>query len=471
MCRFSSLVRAAALLLSVLVFSSCATTPRSLLFAEADAAVQSGEYEQALACINEASDALYGSRDDVLYHLDKGMLHFYAGNHSESIDHLHQAEHLIEWYFTRSIRQIGASFLLNDTQLDYPGEDFEDIYLNVFKALSYLALDDSEGALVEIRKISNKLNLLEDTYRTIAREYSSADETRGVDFEAGDSQFHNSALARYLSLVMYRGQRNFDSVWIDWQYIRQAFASQGHLYPFPLPFTDQIAAVPDDSRLSVVAFTGQSPVKLASTLWIRTHEDYVTVITATEHDRIGRIVDGYGFIPFPGAEEGYRFKLELPRMELRGSEIDQIAVFADGKKLGELGKLEDLQQIALETFQLRQPLVFLKSVLRTVTKGITSEAAGSAIEKAGQGSFFGELAAFIAKVITQEAIDSTEQADLRISRYFPAFAYAGEWDLPAGDYQIEIAYYRHGRRVFLDDLGLVSVRPDHPNLVTARYQR
>lgn len=471
LCRFSSLFRAAALLLSVLVFSSCATTPRSLLFAEADNAVQRGEYEQALACINDAADALYGSRDEVLYHLDKGLLHFYAGNHAESIEHLHQAEHLIEAYFTKSMRQIGASFLLNDTQLDYPGEDFEDIYLNIFKALSYLALDDRDGALVEIRRINNKLNLLEDTYRTIAREYSASDEARGVDFDAGDSQFHNSALARYLSLVMYRGQRNFDSVRIDWQYLRQAFTAQRHLYSFPIPLTEQVSSVPEDSRLSVLAFTGQAPVKLASTLWVHTYEDYVTVITASEHDQIGRIIDGYGFIPFPGAEEGYRFKLELPRMELRGSEIDQVIVYADGRKLGELGKLEDIQQIALETFQLRQPLVFLKSVLRTVTKGIASEAAGSAIESAGQGSLFGELVAFIAKVITQEAIDSTEQADLRMSRYFPAFAYVGEWDMPEGDYQMEIGYYRHGRRVFLEDLGQVRVRPDHPNLITARYQR
>ncbi|MBC8414739.1 hypothetical protein H8E50_13880, partial [bacterium] len=198
------------LLLSV--FSGCATTSRNTLFREVDQAYESGNYTIAQAYIESNKEKLYREKDKVLYHLETGMLDFYSSEYSESNRHLDQAELLIEEYFTKSISQAASSLLINDLQLDYRGEDFEDIYLNIFKALNYLSLNDSDAAFVEVRRISNKLNLLEDKYAKLAQAYTQSDKNQGVIIKSGPSRFYNSALARYLSLLMYRAEGNYDGV-------------------------------------------------------------------------------------------------------------------------------------------------------------------------------------------------------------------------------------------------------------------
>ncbi len=76
----------------------------------------------------------------MLYYLDLGMLHHYAGNYAKSNEFLQKAEYAIEELFTASVSKIATSLLLNDNALDYSGEDYEDIYLNIFKALNFIAL-------------------------------------------------------------------------------------------------------------------------------------------------------------------------------------------------------------------------------------------------------------------------------------------------------------------------------------------
>ena len=154
---------------------------------EIDEAAQAGNFETAVQTLENESSDLYGNRDDVLYYLDSGILYFYNRDYQKSIQQFNEAELLIEEYFTKSMSQAAASLLLNDNQMDYPGEDFEDIYLNVFKAVAFMQAGDNEAAFVEVRRINNKLNLLEDKYQGLAARYNQADDA-AVDMEPGESQ-------------------------------------------------------------------------------------------------------------------------------------------------------------------------------------------------------------------------------------------------------------------------------------------
>ncbi|SIQ74035.1 hypothetical protein SAMN05920897_11416 [Alkalispirochaeta americana] len=458
--------RALAGALFVLVLSSCAST-RNTLFIETDEAAQQGDFSRAARIVEENVDTLYGRRDGVLYYLDSGMLLHYADSPAESSQRLSEAERLIEEYFTRSISQAAATFLINDTMRDYAGEDFEDIYLNVFKALNFNALGQTDGALVEARRINIKLNLLEDKYQSLAKGYAQADEAEGPEIQPGESRFYSSALARYLSLVLRRGDGDMDGVRIDWELLQEAFREQSNLYDFPLPFTDEVMQRPDDARISVLVFTGRSPIKVAQTLWVLTRDGAVDIVRAEEDEHLGRVIEGYHSFAFPGVQSGYRFKFELPRMQLRGSEITRIRVMADGRPLGDVQLLENMEQIALDTFQIREPIIFLKTVTRTIIKGIAGQRAGQAMREAGSGSLFGMAAGLAGSIATDIALDASEQADLRISRYFPAYAYAGEWDLPSGEYDIAVEYYRGSSRVHVDQVGTVKVDRNSPNLISS----
>lgn len=127
-----------ALLTLLLSTAGCLTLGRNTLFLNADREYQLGNYTAARTIVENNKSEFYRDQDQVLYHLEAGMLSFYNQSAADAIGHLEKAEQLIEEYYTKSITQAAGSWLINDLQVDYSGEDFEDIYCNIFKALSYL---------------------------------------------------------------------------------------------------------------------------------------------------------------------------------------------------------------------------------------------------------------------------------------------------------------------------------------------
>ncbi len=455
-------------IVAVVLLASCTTT-RNERFVELDGMVREGEFGTAVSQIEDDRDDLYGNREQLLFYLDTGMLYFYDEQFDESIRRFHEAERLIEELFTRSITQAAATFLLNDNAQDYSGEDFEDIYLNVFKAASFIEQGNIEGAFVEVRRINNKLNLLEDKYRGLAEEYNRSEDA-AIEVATGESRFFNSALARYLSLVMYRAEGDFDSARIDWQEIQEAFAAQANLYDFPIPFDDTVIEPADGARLSVLSFVGEAPLKRADALYIITLDNAVQIVAASEGDEGVLVPEGYASFFYPGIEGGYTFNFELPRMELRGSDVERIRVVVDGRPLGDLRRLEDIERIAVDTFEIRRTLIFIKTVTRTIVKGIIAQQGTELLEEAvGSDTLLGGAVGLFGSIAAGVAVDASEEADLRVSRYFPAYAYVGEWDIPAGTYDIEIEYFGARGLLHVEDFGRVLIEDDGLNFLSSSY--
>jgi hypothetical protein len=267
---------------------------------------------------------------------------------------------------------------------------------------------------------------------------------------------------------MYRADGNYDGARIDWEEMQEAFAQQSNLYDFPLPLDRSVIEPTDDARLSVLAFTGEAPVKRAETLYVVTFDDRVEIIYAGEGDQGTLIPENYAGFYYPGVEGGYRFKFQLPRMVLRGSEVNRIRVVVDGEPVGELDMLESMEQIALDTFQVREPLIFLKTVTRTIVKGIAAQKGKEQMQAAGEesGSLLGMAAGLIGSVATDIAVDASEQADLRVSRFFPAYAHVGEWEVDPGTRTVEIEYYGRNGLIRVETVGPVTMRPGALNFVT-----
>ena len=110
------------------------------VYAKMDAGVQAGSYDHALTVLDKekgtARKTIYSSKNEILLYLDRGMIKHYAGMYDESSRDLEMAEQLIEEAFTKSISQEIGSYLLNDNVKDYSGEDYEDLYINVFNSLN-----------------------------------------------------------------------------------------------------------------------------------------------------------------------------------------------------------------------------------------------------------------------------------------------------------------------------------------------
>jgi hypothetical protein len=392
------------------LFFSCASgNPHR----QAESLAQRGEYRESLALIEKDKKSLYRNKDAVLYYLDAGMLNHYMADYRRSMELLQEGERAIEAAYTKSITMEISTYLVNDTAQEYAGEDYEDIYINTFNALNYYHEDAIEDAMVEIRRMNNKLAFLATKYGIIVDNMQKQALSEGTEIpsdpSAAQAAFTNSALARYLGMLFYRGNGNLDDARIDRDQIRLAFANNPSVYPYPVPASlDGELPVPEGkARLNVIAFSGSAPVK---------EEEVIRIL-------------------IPNARY---IKIALPVMVSRPSVVDRIVVRFDSGESFDLELLEDIGTIATATFKERAHLAYLKAVLRGTIKGVASSVMGGMGDEM-EGNTGTVLS--LLSIGTQLFAEASEKADLRISRYFPAKAYVGGITLDPGLYSYSIIYY------------------------------
>jgi len=434
-------------------------------YAGVDRMLAQGDFSTAKAQIENSRFLHYGNKDRALYFLDLGLLQHYLGEYKASNDSLEQAERAMDDAFVKSVSRGTASLLLNDNVLEYAGEDYENIYVNVFKALNCLALDNFDGAFVEIRRIDEKLKVLESRYWKIADKYNEAREM-DKPFTVGKNRFQNSALGRWLSLLIYRAEGRLDAAAIDLKKIDQARRLQPDMYNFNAPDLSAALEPPaaETARVSFLALAGQAPEKRADTFWIHTQLNQIFIAASQEHRYGGQQLSGFNSIYWPGIDPGYTFKFQLPRLEKRGTRVRAIGITVDGRRGPWLSQIESLENAAEAAFEIQKPLITLKTISRTVTKGIAAAQAQKAAEEKwgeSQGLLTGLLAGF--------GVSITENADLRISRFFPARASIAEMDLRPGTHRIAFEYYDAGGMLLFKDIRNIDIQRSGLNLIESFY--
>lgn len=455
-------------LIIIIIIIGCSSTKTNVSqYGEIDQKLYSGNYQAAISQVEASKEKVYKEKDKVLYYLNLGMLYHYAGEHEKSNNFLTKAEYAIEDLFTKSASKIATSILLNDNALDYSGEDYEDIYLNVFKALNYINLNETDAAFVEINRINLKLGKLDDKYKDLGDKMSAGmakksdedlkDENK-PDFKPAKNKFHNDALGKLISMLLYRSENDWDDAKMDLDKIKEAWQSQGQIYNFSMPQLDTYLERTDETKVDILSFIGKSPIKKAATYYITTFDGYVN-ITSTEPVEFSQTMS------WP-CKAGKHFKFSLPYIAKRGSVVDKISVEVDGVKKKELKLVENMENVAHTTFKVKAPLIYVKSVVRTILKGLAAEKAKEKMDDEIANSYLG----FAAKMATNVAVDMTENADLRISRFFPAQAMIGEIELPSGMHNINVKYFdSNNQLLYTNNIGDVFVSSSGINLIESFY--
>jgi len=436
-------------LLSFFIFLilSCATNPAE--YKNIDNSIENNKYAAAVDEITARQGSkkpLYPEKNAVMLFLDKGMLEYYAGDNKNSSKSLQEAERLIEEAYTKSITAGFMSYILNDNTKEYPGEDFEDIYINIFNALNYYKRGDLDGALVEIRKLSaanGKLDILAGKYdykdpnSGASLEELAQKEAEGAQSPKGKKvEFNNCALARYLAVLFYLADGQTDSARIEYEQLQRAFLTNRSVYKNQIPkIAAQLNNVPKGkAMLNIIAFSGLSPVK---------EEEII-------------------MYPFPM----FQFSIlttanfKLPKMVKRPSKIDRIEVVVNSNKFN-LELLEDMSAVVEETFANRYASIVIKTYLRTITKYVAIAVAAAEAERRGQNGGLILAAAIAAKI----AFEATERADIRMSRYFPAKAYVGGIILDPGTYNVTVNFYSGNAVIAKEEHSNFIVREKGLNLI------
>lgn len=144
----------------LLLLSSCAIWYERT--AEFQRTVEQGDFEQADKLLHKNKKMEKG-KNRLLFYLNLGYVEFMLDHPKESNAAFEVAEKMIDEQSANPALQV-AVLLSNPEILPYKPEDFEVIMVNFYKAMNYLRLGDTEGALIEVRQINIKLNQLNDKY-------------------------------------------------------------------------------------------------------------------------------------------------------------------------------------------------------------------------------------------------------------------------------------------------------------------
>lgn len=138
--------------------------------------------EQNFSAALEEIEKIDKGTSRLLYLYEKGLVLHYDGRYEESNTALEEAERVYDDLYTRSLSREIGSLLTSDNIIQYRGERFEAALVHYYKILNYLFVSRPDEAVVECRKLNNRLRAFADS---------------------GDSVYVNDPFLQYLTGMVY----------------------------------------------------------------------------------------------------------------------------------------------------------------------------------------------------------------------------------------------------------------------------
>ncbi len=325
--------------------------------------------------------------DQLIYLLDYGVAEQLAGNFQESNKAFLRADRLSEVKDYHSISRIGGSLLLNEGMVQYKGEDFEKVMINAYLAINYIMLGLMDDALVEARRLNEKL------YK--------------YKFEA-KMDYEQNPFARYLSAMVWEAERKWDDAYIEYQKVFE-------LQPtFPLIGKDLLRS----------AILAQRPEEIAK--WKKRFPQEVVQPEWTSRE-FGELVlvyqQGWGprKRPHPG---GHRLPKLFP-VHSRTSRA-KVEVYQNNSMVSQsvTDLIYDLEGVATKTFNDAIGALIAKRVAGIATKAVVADQIRQKDENLG--------------MLAWVVMNLADQADLRQWSTLPESFQVARLRLKPGTYRVNI---------------------------------
>ena len=401
--------------------------------------------------ILEQSEKEYGTKSQVLYRMDRGMTLQLAGRYQDSTAVLEQAEEEVDRLYTRRFRTEAKAFLINDTELTYEGDAYEQVMINVLKAVNYAITGAWNDAAVEARKIDHRLNVLSD---------------RAQENDA----YRDDAFARYFTGLVYEVTGDVNNAFIAY---RKAYDEYGRARSWsrtPIPpmlradllrLTDALhlsqehedyrrefadvtwQPVSDQQQLAqvvVIGYNGRAPHKEDLFIDLPISLDALKLVLLTKgavgpSNQDSRAVESvlYGL-------NGRVVRVALPRLVPQKTRVAYEQVSLSGARGYFGGRTElgqNLSALAEKSLSDRFASLAVKAVARAAVKYSLAEGAGRGARAAAgkdAGPWVGLLVGALAKTLAA----ASEEADKRSWRTLPDEVQIARLWVPPGDYELRV---------------------------------
>ena len=339
-----------------------------------------GEIEDANKVLDRHRKGALGN-NRLLYFLQKGVVLQMMGQYEESNKYFEDA-YIFTEDFRRSYTKEAASILINPTIKPYTGEDHELVLMHYFKAMNYLRLNQYDEALVECRRINNKLNLLNDRY------------------EKKKNRYKTDAFAMNLMGIAYEASGDVNNAFIAYRNAYQAYESDYKVH-FNTDVPQQLkkdllrTAYLNGFTEELKQFEQKFGVKYDHT--VNLNGDLVFFW----HNGLGPVKDEWsinffivkgqgGIVMFVNEELGLSFPFPLPPMGQASGGLGDLKFvrvafpkylerkpyyrtgeLSTGQKVFKLETVEPVNEIAFKTLEDRMVREFMNSLMRVAMKQAT----------------------------------------------------------------------------------------------------
>jgi hypothetical protein len=434
----------------VLLFQSCAS--RSALRQDnLSNATLSGEYLSAIKKIQKKPQ-LYGKLNQLLYHMDIGVLFHYAQVYDSSNVYLLRSVEIFQELFARSITNEAAAVLTNDNVRPYRSRPYELAMLHQLIAFNYQALGSNDEALVETRRAQLLFN-----------EWERKDKS--------GNKFTNDPMFHYTSSIAYDAAGEFDNAMISLYKAVEAFQKGPLTLPEPvknyayyqfkkndrdednsrlnlsstLPENSVDGVGNDLSEIILVGYAGKGPALREQSWWGTWVKDGLLVVNYTDENGKMETMT----LPAPSlpeyelrkAEKGqttksgttFHIKFSLPAIKTFPSQTDHFVVRGDkiGKQFQSV-VINDLDKQLEKNLEDTRAATMTRTVIRVVLRTIAAEQAKSQIQT-NNG-----VANLLLNVGTDILADQLEHADARNCFLIPKQVHIARIPVKPGTYSVAV---------------------------------
>ncbi|HMB71149.1 MAG TPA: hypothetical protein VKU85_17700, partial [bacterium] len=426
--RFPRALRSvAAAALAVASLSGCASYTQKAL-AVRDPLIQ-GDLESAQAFLEEKTPGGKG----LPYLFELGLVQRARGDFQASNATFESAELLVDDLYTKSVSKEILAFATSDETIPYSGETWERVLVNYYRALNYIDLGDFEAALVECRKLNQKLRVY-------------------VDSDDDPPTYRTDAFAQYVTSILYEISGDLNDAWVSLRLAEEGYAHYAEAYGVQAP----PSLVPDYLRLALdhgyaddpasvrekyadVKYTPTSELLKQGEIVLlyeegfiapKIQEDVFLPILKTEweddHESYARRLSrpGYRHRKYKKTELEYLLRIALPTYQPRapGDRPGYAKVGAGGKS-AQTVIAEDLDAIARKGLEDRMGGILFRTIVRALgkyalTRGVEKET--------------GKIGGLLANIVTA----ATEKADTRSWITLPRTVQIARIVVPPGSHDV-----------------------------------
>ncbi len=462
------------LLAACLALPSCASNLG--YYTKVNSFVSAGDTRGAVNAVEGAKEKEYGSKNALLFHLDRGFLLHISSGYAESNADFDSVKRLYDDYFTKSITTEASTLLINDNMRPYYGEDYERALVNVFSAINYIMLGKDNDALVEARQADHFLTTLQVNYG-----YKDV--------------YKEDAFVRYLTGMVYENQGQINDAFISYRQALESYKYYEKIYGVQTPqklVTDALrtakaldfsseeaeirkkwpaagttpSASGNSGELVILDYNGLSPEKVDTFFEISFGQGWAYVEgMKVEGDDRAKVDQAKAIVRSIAAEEQVR--IAFPKFVPLNYGISGALAETDDGRLYPGETVEDIGAIAIKGLDDRIARIRVRAIARGIIKFVLAKGISQKVEKNS-----GEISGWIAQKILTAAATATELSDKRSWRTLPDKIIMMRVPLTAGQHSITLKYYgRNNETILTETLDNITIKPGKKSFLLVRTAR